>query len=67
MIENIVFSIICKDSDKFSEIESQLYELYPEYGGDNNFMYNGIEINKNNNLFENGINNKSIVYFKTNS
>ena len=61
--ESATISIICKNTDKFSEVEKKLYELYPEYEGDNSFILNGKEINKNDNLIENGINNRSIIYF----
>ena len=59
--------IYCKNNDKFIDIENKLYELYPEYRRDNTFMIEGREINKGNNLIENGINNKDIIYFTNNS
>ena len=65
--ESIILSIYCKNTDKFIEIENKLYELYPEYRGDNTFMIDGREINKDNNLIQNGIRNNNIIYFKNKS
>ena len=59
--ESIIDAIICKNTDKFSKIEKQLYQIYPEYEGKINFMNNGIYINKENNLEENKIYNNSII------
>ena len=67
MDESIILSILCKNTDKFFEIENKLYESYPECKGNNIFMIKGRVIDKNNNLIESGINNKSIIYFKKNS
>ncbi len=67
MDESTILPIYCKNNDKFIDIENKLYELYPEYRGDNTFMIEGREINKDNNLIENGINNKDIIYFTNNS
>ena len=59
--ESIIDAIICKNTDKFSKIEKQLYQIYPEYEGKINFMNNGIYINKENNLEENKIYNNSKI------
>ena len=59
--ESIIDSIICKNKDKFSEIEKQIYQMYPEYEGNIAFMNNGIYINKENNLEENKIYNNSKI------
>ena len=67
MDESTILPIYCKNNDKFIDIENKLYELYPEYRGDNTFMIEGREINQYNNLIENGINNKDIIYFTNNS
>ena len=64
--ESIIVSVYCKNNDKFSVIENKLYELYPEYKGDNIFMTNGRVINRDHNLYENGIGNESIIYFNKN-
>ena len=59
--ESIIDSIICKNKDKFSEIEKQIYKMYPEYEGNIVFMNNGIYINKEKNLEENKIYNNSKI------
>ena len=59
--ENIVDSIICKNKDKFSKIEKQIYQKYPEYEGNINFISNGVFIKNNNNLEENKIANNSVI------
>ena len=59
--ESIFDSIICKSKDKFSEIEKQIYKMYPEYEGNIAFMNNGIFINKEKNLDENKIYNNSKI------
>ena len=59
--ESIFDSIICKSKDKFSEIEKQIYKMYPEYEGNIAFMNNGIYINKEKNLDENKIYNNSKI------
>ena len=59
--ESIIDSVICKNTDKFSKIEKQLYQIYPEYEGKINFMNNGMCINKENNLEENKIYNNSKI------
>ena len=59
--ESILDTIICKNTDKFSKIEKQLYQIYPEYEGKINFMNNGKFINKENNLEENKIYNNSKI------
>ena len=64
--ETIHYSIICNNKDKFSEIESLLYDKYPEYKNINNsFIVNGNEINKSKKLFENNIKNNDIITLKT--
>ena len=64
--ENIYYSIICKNTDNFKEIEKKFYEKYPEYkNAKNQFILNGKEINKNKNLDENKIKNSDIITFKT--
>ena len=60
--ENIHCSIICKNSDKFNQIENKLYEDYPEYSGfDNIFTVNGNKIIKSKNLDENKIRHNDII------
>ena len=60
--QKIHHSIICKNTDKFHIIESQLLESYPEYQEYENFYtFNGKKINKNKTLEENGIGNSNII------
>ena len=45
--KNIHYSIICKNTDKFSKIENMLYDAYPKLiNSENNFLVNGKLINK---------------------
>ena len=54
--KNILYSIICKNTDIFVKIESMLYEKYPNLKeSENTFTINGVKINKYKNLKENGI------------
>ena len=65
--ENIHYSIICKNTDKFSKIESLLYDKYPEYKDlKNNFIINGKEINVFESLEDNKIKNTDIITLKLN-
>ena len=60
--QNVHYSIICKNTQKFTEIEHQLYQKYPEYlESENYFLVNGKKINKYRSLEENGIKNSDIV------
>ena len=60
--QNIHYSIICKNNDKFSKIESLLYDKYPEYKKtNNNFIVNGNKIDKSKNLKDNNIQNSDII------
>jgi len=60
--ENLYYSIICKNTERFSIIENKLYEAYSEYSNpENNFIFNGKKINKVKTLEENGIKNNSII------
>ena len=63
--ENIHYSIICKNTDIFSKIESLLYDKYPEYKKlDKSFIVNGKEININESLKNNKIKNSDIITLK---
>ena len=63
--ETVHYSVICKNKDKFSKIESMLYDKYPEYKGANNyFVVNGQKIDISKNLDENGIKNGDIITLK---
>ena len=61
--EDIVYSIICKNTDKFSNIEEIFYKEFPEYRKMKvNFIINGNRIiNKNKNLDDNIIKHNSII------
>ena len=65
--ETVHYSVICKNKDKFSKIESMLYDKYPEYKGTKNyFVVNGQKIDISKNLDENGIKNGDIITLKIN-
>jgi len=60
--QKIHYSIICKNSQKFTKIEENLYERYPEYiESENFFLVNGNKINKYKSLEENKIKNSDII------
>jgi DNA repair ATPase RecN len=55
------YSFICKDSEQFSIVENRLYEVYPEYKGENTFIVRGNKIKKNRTLKENNIQYSDII------
>ena len=60
--QKVHYSLICKSTDKFKDIEERLYKKYPEYSKTNNyFLLNGNTINKSKNLEENKIKNSNII------
>ena len=60
--QNIISSLICKNTDAFEFVENKLYEKYSQYKGlDNIFILNGRKINKNKSLDENKIKNNDII------
>ena len=60
--ENILCSVVCKNTEKFSKLEEKLYKDYPEYSKfDNYFMINGNRVNKKKTLDENKIKNGSVI------
>ena len=66
--ENILYSIICKNTEKFSKLEQKLYNKYPEYSKSNNyFLVNGNRINKYKTLNENKIKNSEIIILTQNN
>jgi len=66
--ENMYYSIICKNTQKFSELEKKLYKDYPEYSGNQYyFMINGNIVNKVKSLDENKIKNNDIVILTQNN
>ena len=66
--KDIIYSIICKDTDIFAKIEMQLYEKYPEFReSENFFIANGTIINKYKSLKENGIKDNDILLLNKNN
>ena len=60
--ESIHYSVICKNNDEFSKIESLLYDKYPEYKNINkDFIINGKKIDINKNLEDNNIRDSDII------
>ena len=60
--QNVHYSIICKNTQKFTEMEHDLYQKYPEYlESENYFLINGKKINKYRILEENNIKNSDII------
>ena len=62
--ENVFLSIICKNTELFTDLEKKFYEEYPEYYlGNNIFINNGKQIIRNKTLEENNIHNSDIISF----
>ena len=60
--KKINYSVICKNTSKFNEIENILYDAYPEYiEKENYFVVNGKDINKYESLEFNNIQNNYII------
>jgi len=60
--QKIHHSIICKKTDQFTKIETQLYKEYPDYRDlENYFVVNGQKINKYKTLKDNNIKNSDII------
>ena len=63
--QNIHYSLICKNTEKFIRIENAFYKEYPEYFDSHNiFIINGNIINKNKSLEENKIKNNDKIYLR---
>ena len=63
--QNVHYSVICKNTDKFSKIENMLYDEYPEYSKfENHFLVNGNKVNKYKSLEFNKIKNNDIIMLK---
>ena len=63
--QNVHYSVICKNTDKFSRIESMLYDEYPEYSeSENHFLVNGNKVNKHKSLEFNKIKNNDIIVLR---
>ena len=66
--ENMHYSIICKNTQKFIELEKKLYNDYPEYSkSDNYFMINGNRVDKTKSLDKNKIRNNDIIILTQNN
>ena len=64
--QDINYSVICKNTDLFVNIELKLYEEYPQYSEvENFFTTNGFRINKYKSLEVNKIKNNSIILLES--
>ena len=60
--QKVHYSIICKNTSKFSIIEGKLYEEYNEYEElETYFTVNGRRINRHKTLYDNKIKNNDII------
>ena len=60
--QKVLYSTICKNTDKFGNIELQLYDVYPNYSESVNiFTVNGKKINRSKNFDENKIKNHDTI------
>ena len=60
--QRVHYSFVCKNTDKFKDLESKLYKIYPEYSKtDNYFLSNGRTIIKSKDLEFNKIKNSDII------
>ena len=63
--KNTLYSIICKNTDKFIKIKEKFFKTFPKFGKlDNLFYLNGNEIIESKTLDENGIKNSDLIIFK---
>ena len=66
--QDIDFDIIAKNTEKFTKLESILYEKYPKYIDlENFFLVHGNKINKHRSLKDNKINNNDIITLEVNN
>ena len=66
--QDIDYSTITKNTEKFSKIEALLYDKFPKYiESENYFIFNGNRINRNKTIQENNINNNDIITLLVNS
>ena len=64
--QKVLYSITCKNTDKFGNIELQLYDAYPEYSDSVNiFTVNGNKITRNRNLDQNKRKNHDTIILTT--
>ena len=60
--EKILYSVLCKNSDKFTRLTSIIYDKYPQYKEyENYFLFNGEKINELKTLDENKNKDGSII------
>ena len=60
--QKIHYSLICKNTLIFNQVEILLYDIYPEYKEtENYFIINGKKINRFKTLEENEIKNSDII------
>ena len=60
--QSIHTPIICRENQKFSEVEQKLYDEYPEYKNTENFfLCNGGVVDKSKTIKENKIKNGNII------
>ena len=66
--QDIDFTVIAKNTDKFSQIENILYDKYPKYkDSENYFLVNGNRINRHRTLEENKIRNNDVLTLEINN
>ena len=65
--QNIDYSLITKNTEKFDKIEAMLYNEYPFIETDNFFVVSGNKINRNKTLKQNNIKNNDIITLKINN
>ena len=64
--QNIYYSVICKNTDIFSNIINKFYDKYPEYKNTkNDFIVNGNKVDILKSIDDNKIKNSDIITFKT--
>ena len=60
--QNILYSVVCKSTDKMIRLKNIIYDKYPEYKEcENDFLFKGKKINENETLEENRIKDGSII------
>jgi len=60
--QKIHWSAICKNTDKFCDVENKLYEIYSEYSdSENYFTFNGNKVNRHKTLEYNKIKSGDVI------
>ena len=63
--QNIDYSLIAKNTEKFSNVEAKLYDKYQQLKSENySFSKDGVNININKTLEENKINHNDVIILK---